>query len=218
VTYRFLFLDGRGSVELGLERSRQQRTDRSSTLSISRRAVAADRGARLCVLLDMGRRQRARGSCARSYSDRRLVDIFFDAAKAAGFRQRTSDVRHEEIRDDHLSFMNIGIPSIDLIDFDLRSGATRNWAHGPQDTARALLGRKVLAITGRIVLGGSACVGEGVPQALRAIRSTAIVARDGGVEVETRDALGVGSSDWRANQASRFDRAHRALRSPHSMR
>jgi hypothetical protein len=90
------------------------------------------------------------GLLRESYSDRRLIEIFFGAARDAGLGAHV-DVRHEEIRDDHMSFMNAGIPSIDLIDFDY--GPRNEYWHSPEDTLEHCSAES-LSITGRIVLGG----------------------------------------------------------------
>jgi hypothetical protein len=46
-----------------------------------------------------------------------IVDLVWDVASSIGVRSFRSDVRHT-IYDDHIPFLNAGIPAIDIIDFD----------------------------------------------------------------------------------------------------
>jgi glutaminyl-peptide cyclotransferase len=46
-----------------------------------------------------------------------VVDLVWEEARALGVRSFRSDVKHS-VMDDHIPFLNAGIPAIDLIDFD----------------------------------------------------------------------------------------------------
>jgi hypothetical protein len=46
-----------------------------------------------------------------------IVDLVWEEARALGVRNFRSDVKHT-VFDDHIPFLNAGIPAIDLIDFD----------------------------------------------------------------------------------------------------
>lgn len=50
-----------------------------------------------------------------------LVKALFDAARVTGLRSRVSLSRETSIMDDHVPFYEIGIPAIDLIDFNFGS-------------------------------------------------------------------------------------------------
>ena len=61
------------------------------------------------------------------------------------------DGKREEIHDDHLSFMAVGIPSLDLI--DLEYGPYNSFWHTEQDVP-ANCSKASLSAIGRIVLYG----------------------------------------------------------------
>ena len=46
-----------------------------------------------------------------------IVDLFWEEARSLGVRTFRSDVKHK-VFDDHIPFLNAGIPAIDVIDFD----------------------------------------------------------------------------------------------------
>jgi Zn-dependent M28 family amino/carboxypeptidase len=46
-----------------------------------------------------------------------IVDLVWEEARSLGVRNFRSDVKHT-VFDDHIPFLNAGIPAIDLIDFD----------------------------------------------------------------------------------------------------
>lgn len=64
-------------------------------------------------------------------SDPRILAIFFGAAERNGDRQHVWGPR-EAIRDDHLSFIEAGIPSVDLIDLHFPDSWNGYW-HTPED-------------------------------------------------------------------------------------
>lgn len=85
-----------------------------------------------------------------SNSDPELLAIFFDAARENGLG-RYVDGRREPVKDDHLSFMRIGVRSVDFI--DLEYGPDNDWWHSPEDTLDKCSAES-LGATGKIVLLG----------------------------------------------------------------
>lgn len=83
-------------------------------------------------------------------SDRELLRIFLDAAKAEGLEKHFQR-NWREIRDDHLSFIQANVPAIDLI--DLQYGPNNRWWHSREDTLENCSAAS-LGIAGRIVLAG----------------------------------------------------------------
>ena len=147
MTYRFLFLDGE-------EAMRNTWVDPDNTYG-SRHHVknlSLVRGAsqiRACVLLDLvadADFQLTRDS----FSQKPLLEIFYSAARADGLGAHV-DGPPMPIKDDHLPFMNAGIPSCDLIDFSY-GDYNEHWhkaSHLPSNCSEETLG-----IIGRIVLLG----------------------------------------------------------------
>ena len=91
-----------------------------------------------------------------AWSDERLLEAFFGAARRAGLGRHVDGPRMP-VKDDHLSFMDVGIPSADLIDFDYGPG--NSYWHSPEDTLEHV-SRESLAAAGRIVLLGLPAVEE----------------------------------------------------------
>jgi hypothetical protein len=147
LTYRFLFLDGEEALNWDWKDPDNTYGSRHHATLLKQSGAAEH--VRACVLLDMVG-DKDLGILRESYSDRRLVEIFFDAAKSLGLGAHF-DVRREEIRDDHLPFMNAGIPSIDVIDFEY--GPSNEYWHSAQDTPEHCSAES-LSIAGRIVLAG----------------------------------------------------------------
>lgn len=87
-------------------------------------------------------------------SDPEIKGLFFDAARANGLGKHVGG-RREPVKDDHLSFMRIEIPSIDLI--DLEYGPENSFWHSPEDTLDKC-SRESLDAIGRIVLHGLAAL------------------------------------------------------------
>lgn len=145
LTYRFVFLDGEEAVRREWEGLDNTYGSRHHAEQL-KKSGAAQR-VRACVLLDMVGDKELKLFRDR-YSDRRLVEIVFAAAREIGLAAHV-DGRHEEVKDDHLSFMNVGIPSIDLIDLDYGPG--NSWWHTPKDTLENC-SKESLSIAGRIVL------------------------------------------------------------------
>lgn len=84
-------------------------------------------------------------------SSHELVKAVFDAAHATGYRNHFSLTR-SIITDDHVPFLQIGIPAIDLIDFRFGSepGLNDHW-HTEADCMENI-STKSLGITGEIML------------------------------------------------------------------
>jgi Zn-dependent M28 family amino/carboxypeptidase len=80
-----------------------------------------------------------------------LVQEVLDAARDCGYRDRFALSRQLAITDDHVPFLEIGIPAIDLIDFTYGSkpGLNDYW-HTPQDHLDHISAES-LRITGQIV-------------------------------------------------------------------
>lgn len=145
ITYRFLFIDGEEALRWdwsGTDNTYGSR-HHAAELVGSRRAEHV----RCCVLLDLVG-DRDLKFLREVYSDRRLNELFARAAAGIGLGGHLEGER-EEAKDDHLSFMDVGIPSIDLIDFDY--GPDNAYWHTPQDTLDKCSAES-LGITGRIVL------------------------------------------------------------------
>lgn len=146
-TYRFVFFDGEEAV-------RAEWIDPDNTYG-SRHHARALKSAmdvariRAFVLLDMVGDKDLKLT-RDSYSDRRFVDAFFGAARAHDLGQYV-DGKSLEIRDDHLGFMAIGVPSIDLIDFEY--GPNNSYWHSKDDIAANCSADSLLAI-GKITLFG----------------------------------------------------------------
>jgi len=143
VTYRFLFVDGEEAMRfdwVGLDNTYGSRHHAARLME----SGLAER-VRACVVIDIVGQKGMRLNHDTS-SDRRLLAFFFDAAKEAGLGKYVGG-RREEIKDDHHSFMAIGIPSVDLIDLQ----------YAPWHTAADTLDKcepEVLGAVGSIVLLG----------------------------------------------------------------
>ena len=84
-------------------------------------------------------------------SSRELVKELFDAAHATGQRSRFSLMR-SIITDDHVPFLNIGIPAIDIIDFHFGSEPGLNDYWHTEADCMENISAESLEITGEIVL------------------------------------------------------------------
>jgi len=147
LTYRFLFLDGEEALNWTWKDPDNTYGARHHAAGL--KASGLSERVRACVLLDMVG-DADLGILREAYSDRRLTDLFFEAARDSGLGQHV-DAGREEIADDHLPFLNAGIPSVDLIDFDY--GPHNAYWHTSQDTLEHCSAAS-LAIAGKIVLLG----------------------------------------------------------------
>ena len=77
-----------------------------------------------------------------------LSDLVYQAATNLGYQSHFYKIR-ADIADDHLPFLKVGVPSVDLIDLDY--GYNNVFWHTPQDTPDKLSSES-LAITGDVVL------------------------------------------------------------------
>jgi glutaminyl-peptide cyclotransferase len=84
------------------------------------------------------------------YSDVWLYECFAAPARATKLAKHV-DGRRELIADDHLSFLEVGVPSVDLIDFSY--GPNNSWWHSADDTLDKCSAESLGAI-GEIVLLG----------------------------------------------------------------
>ena len=82
------------------------------------------------------------------YSTAWLSELVFAAARREGLAAHVDGPR-DAIADDHLSFLEVGIPALDLIDFSY--GPENSWWHTHEDTLDKC-SEQSLAITARIVL------------------------------------------------------------------
>jgi glutaminyl-peptide cyclotransferase len=83
-----------------------------------------------------------------SNSDPKLLNTVYDAATQLGYQSHFYG-RELGIEDDHLSFKNVGVPVVDLIDFDY--GYNDSFHHTSEDTLDKL-SPKSLQIVGDVVL------------------------------------------------------------------
>jgi hypothetical protein len=146
-TYRFVFFDGEEATLP--EWAGSDNTYGSRHHAQQLKLTGDNKKARAFVLLDMVGDKDLKLTHD-VYSDRRFMDCFLAAARANGLGAHV-DGRSLEIRDDHLSFMAIGVPSVDLIDFDY--GPNNTFWHRQDDVA-ANCSKESLAAIGKITLLG----------------------------------------------------------------
>lgn len=85
-------------------------------------------------------------------SSSELVKAVFDAARATSHREYVSLLRHSAVTDDHVPFLDIGIPAIDIIDFKFGSAPGKNdYWHTADDTLEHISAAS-LQISGDIAL------------------------------------------------------------------
>jgi Zn-dependent M28 family amino/carboxypeptidase len=153
VRYRLVFLDGEEALRWSWEDPDNRYGSRHHAAELERSGLASRVEA--CVLLDLvGDRDLRLTTDANS--DERLREAFFGAARRAGLGRHVDGVR-EPVKDDHLSFMAVGIKSVDLI--DLEYGPNNSWWHTAQDTLDKVSAES-LGVIGRIVLLGLPAVEE----------------------------------------------------------
>lgn len=146
-TYRFVFFDGEEAL-------RHDWVDPDNTYGSRHHAERLKNSGRnldvkAFVLLDMVGDKDLKLT-RDTYSEGRFVDVFFGAARKHGLGAHV-DGKSMEVRDDHLSFMNVGIRSIDLIDFEY--GPNNGHWHTAEDVV-ANCSKESLTAIGRIVLHG----------------------------------------------------------------
>ena len=149
-TYRFLFLDGEESV-------REQWADPDNRYGSRQHAAGLERSGQLeriaaVVLIDLvGDKELVLED--ERYSDQEILTLFFEAAREGGLGSHVpnSSTSPQSIKDDHLSFLEVGLRSIDLI--DLNYGPWNSYWHSMEDTLEHCSEASLDAI-GRIVLLG----------------------------------------------------------------
>jgi glutaminyl-peptide cyclotransferase len=144
-TYRFLFLDG----EEAMRHEWQEPDNTYGSRYHARKLKESGKSerTRAFILLDLCGDKDLRFN-RDTYSDSRILELFYAAARKNGLGKHV-DGRALEARDDHLSFMNVGIPSIDLI--DLEYGPNNSYWHTTADTLEHC-SQASLEATGKIVL------------------------------------------------------------------
>jgi len=160
LAYRFLFVDGEEAL-------RERWEGRDNTYGSRHHAarLAADgraEGVAAAIVIDMVGDRDLRLT-RDTNSDPRLLDAFEEAAHEARLGHHVWAPR-QAVKDDHLSFMRVGIPSANLI--DLEFGPDNDWWHSPEDSLENC-SRESLAAIGRIVLGGLERLEDGRLSALR---------------------------------------------------
>lgn len=153
VTYRFLFLDGEESVRPEWRNPDNRYGSRYHAEQLKK--TGAVQRVKAFVLLDLvgDKDLRLRQE---EFSDAWLREMFFAAARKNGLGKHV-DGKREPAYDDHISFVDIGVPSVDLIDFDY--GPNNAWWHSAEDTLDKV-SKASLDVIGRIVLLGLPAVEE----------------------------------------------------------
>jgi len=147
VTYRILFLDGEESLrEEWLDPDNRYGSRYHANKLVENGEISRTKA---CILLDLIGDKELKLT-TEAYSDSRLRTIFFDAAKDIGLGKYVNGPTRE-ILDDHLSFMAVNIPSLDLIDYEY--GPNNAYWHDPRDTIENV-SKESLGVIGRIVLAG----------------------------------------------------------------
>ena len=149
LTYRFLFLDGEEAVREYWAGNDNTYGSRYHAKMLMRRPEYDL--VKACVLLDMIGDKHLR-IWRDSNSSRPLYDMLLASAAERGLAKYMSGAE-SAVKDDHLSFMKVDIPSVDLIDLDYGPDSQSNdWWHTAEDTLDKC-SPESLRITGEIVLG-----------------------------------------------------------------
>lgn len=146
IGYRILFLDGEEAVnhEWRDPDNRYGSRHHAAKLVETRRV----QDFKACVLLDMVG-DKDLFVLQEGYSDGALYAYFLNAARELGLSKHFASRRGPEILDDHLSFMKVGIRSVDLIDFDYGPG--NSYWHTTEDKLEHC-SMESLDVIGRVVL------------------------------------------------------------------
>jgi hypothetical protein len=147
VAYRLLFLDGEEAVREAWQDPDNRYGSRHHAQQLKESKLVER--VKAFVLLDLvgDRDLRLHRD---QYSDAWLYECFAAPARGAGLGKHV-DGRREGIADDHLSFLEIGVPSVDLIDFSY--GPNNAWWHSAEDTLDKCSAES-LGVIGEIVLLG----------------------------------------------------------------
>ena len=145
VTYRVVFFDGEEAV-------REYWADPDNRYGSRHRVARLKASGELArvkafVLLDLvGDRDLV--LTRDEYSGRELQDLFAKAARSIGLGAHMAGARMP-VKDDHQSYLEAGVESLDLIDFDY--GPDNAWWHSAEDTLDKCAPES-LDVVGRIVL------------------------------------------------------------------
>jgi glutaminyl-peptide cyclotransferase len=142
--YWFLFLDGE---EAFVEWSTFDSTYGSRHLAHRWKEDGTVSKIHALILLDMIG-DKDLDICYETNSTKRLMDLVWDTAAKVGLQSILSRTR-SAISDDHVSFLDVGIPSVDIIDFDYGPG--NSYWHTPQDTLDKISAQS-LENAGKLVL------------------------------------------------------------------
>lgn len=145
VGLRLLFIDGEEAVRHDWEGLDNTYGSRYHANRLLREGGAGRFGA--CVILDMVG-DRDLGFVHETYSRPELMRLFEETADRIGLGRHMTR-RRLPVKDDHQSFLQVGIPAVDLIDFDY--GPNNSWWHTVEDTLDKC-SPESLEVTGRIVL------------------------------------------------------------------
>jgi hypothetical protein len=145
---RLLFIDGEEAVRHDWEGDDNTYGSRYHANRLLAEGQAGRFGA--CVILDM-LGDKDLGILHETYSRRELMELFENAAARAGLERYMNTRRWLPVKDDHQSFMRVGIPAVDLIDFDY--GPNNSYWHTTEDTLDKCSAES-LGAAGRIFLAG----------------------------------------------------------------
>ena len=145
LTWRLLFLDGEEAVRTQWLDPDNRYGSREHVRNLRKNGTL--QRVRACILLDMVGDADLKLT-RETYSDRALLDLFFEAARRGGHNLHVG-ARSQPIADDHLSFREAGVPSANLIDFEY--GPANTYWHTADDTLEHC-SPKSLATVGNIVL------------------------------------------------------------------
>lgn len=128
VAYRFLFVDGEEAVRAQWQDPDNRYGSKHHAAQLKLRNERAR--VKAAIVIDMVGDKDLKIEHD-DYSTAWMYELFASSARSAGLEKHLSQ-RREPIADDHLSFLEIGIPSLDLIDFDY--GPQNAYWHTHQDT------------------------------------------------------------------------------------
>lgn len=144
---RILFIDGEEAINVDWEGDDNTYGSRYHARQLMSQGRAREFGA--CILLDMIG-DADLGILHETYSRRELMELFESEATRLGLGKYMRPRRWLPVKDDHLSFASIGIPSVDLIDFDY--GPNNAYWHTTEDTLDKCSAHS-LGVAGHLVLG-----------------------------------------------------------------
>jgi Zn-dependent M28 family amino/carboxypeptidase len=147
VAYRFLFVDGEEAVRAQWQDPDNRYGSKHHAAQLKVRNERAR--VKAAIVIDMVGDKDLKIE-RDGYSTAWLYELFASSARSAGLEKHLAQ-RREPIADDHLSFLEIGIPSLDLIDFDY--GPQNSFWHTHEDTLDKC-SEASLGVAGKFVLSG----------------------------------------------------------------